>query len=240
MTGTSTPRPSAIAPDVRTKILSDPQLILDDIDLMRALIGTNDRLRGENVIDLRGLAMERMQDRLGQLENTHKSVVAAAYDNLNGTNQVHRAVLRMLDPVDFETFMANLDAEVAETLRVDHVRLVLETDRNPDDPEVKRLSDVLSIAAPGFVDSYIGGTAARTGRVVTLRLAQPENVPFYGNVAKHIRSEAVLRIDLGADRHDAMLVMGSENEDHFRPGQATDFLAFFAGVCERAMRRWLS
>ena len=240
MTGTSIPRQGAIAPDVRTKLIKDPKIILDDIDLMRALIGANDQTRGENVVDLRGIAMDRMQDKLGQLENTHKSVVAAAYDNLNGTNQVHRAVLQMLDPVDFETFMANLDEQVAEVLRVDHIRLVLETDCSADDPAVKRLSDVLSVAAPGFVDDYIGETRRKSQRVVTLRYARQADVPFYGHVASKIRSEALLRINLGKDRHAAMLVMGSENADHFRPGQATDFLAFFAGVCERAMRRWLT
>lgn len=42
---------------------------------------------------------------------------------LAGTNQVHRAVLKMLDPVSFEEFLRGLGGEVADILRVDVVRL---------------------------------------------------------------------------------------------------------------------
>jgi uncharacterized protein YigA (DUF484 family) len=37
-----------------------------------------------------------------------------------------------------------------------------------------------------------------------------------------------------------MLVLGSEDPHQFTPQQGTDLLAFFTGVFERAMRRWLA
>lgn len=43
--------------DWRDRILSDPDLILDDRDLMRALITANDRQMGGNIVDMRGIAM---------------------------------------------------------------------------------------------------------------------------------------------------------------------------------------
>ncbi len=55
---------------------------------------------GHNVVDLRGIAMERLEERLDRLEDTHRSVIAAAYDNLAGTNSIHRAVLRLLRPAE--------------------------------------------------------------------------------------------------------------------------------------------
>jgi uncharacterized protein YigA (DUF484 family) len=76
------------------RVLEDPELILEDRDLMRALISANDRQMGGNIVDMRGIAMERLQNRLDRLEDTHRSVIAAAYENLAGTNQIHRAVLR--------------------------------------------------------------------------------------------------------------------------------------------------
>eukprot|EP00237_Pycnococcus_provasolii_P007056 CAMPEP_0206121836 /NCGR_PEP_ID=MMETSP1472-20131121/1704_1 /ASSEMBLY_ACC=CAM_ASM_001108 /TAXON_ID=41880 /ORGANISM="Pycnococcus provasolii, Strain RCC251" /LENGTH=97 /DNA_ID=CAMNT_0053512245 /DNA_START=48 /DNA_END=338 /DNA_ORIENTATION=- len=87
---------------LREKIIAQPDVILDDQDLMRALIAANERSMGGNIVDLRGIAMERLEARLDRLEDTHRSVIAAAYENLAGTNQVHRAILRMLDPVEFE------------------------------------------------------------------------------------------------------------------------------------------
>ena len=41
-------------------------------------------------------------------------------------------------------------------------------------------------------------------------------------------------------RLPGMLVLGAEDPHQFKPNQGTDLLAFFGGVFERAMRRWLS
>ena len=91
----------AITNVMRERIMSEPMVILEDHDLMRALISANERAMGGNIVDLRGIAMERLEALLARLEDTHRNVIAAAYENLSGTNQVHRAILRMLDPAEF-------------------------------------------------------------------------------------------------------------------------------------------
>nr|WP_319947738.1 DUF484 family protein [uncultured Shimia sp.] len=225
---------------LREKIISQPDVILDDQDVMRALISANEKTMGGNIVDLRGIAMERLEARLDRLEDTHRSVIAAAYDNLAGTNQVHRAILRMLDPADFEPFLRDLGGEVADILRVDAVRLVLETVQAENDPAVSKLGDVLSVAEPGFIDSYLTGGRNVPLRQVTLRQIQTGGDTIYGEAADWIRSEACLKLDFGEGRLPGMLVMGAEDPHQFTPQQGTDLLAFFAGVFERAMRRWLS
>ena len=87
--------------DLREAIIAKPDAVLDDQDVMRALISANERSMGGNIVDLRGIAMERLEARLDRLEDTHRSVIAAAYENLAGTNQVHRAILRLLDSMEF-------------------------------------------------------------------------------------------------------------------------------------------
>jgi len=225
---------------LREKIISQPDVILDDQDVMRALISANEKTMGGNIVDLRGIAMERLEARLDRLEDTHRSVIAAAYDNLAGTNQVHRAILRMLDPAEFEPFLRDLGGEVADILRVDAVRLVLETVQAENDPAVSKLGDVLSVAEPGFIDAYLTGGRNVPLRQVTLRQIQSGGDTIYGEAADWIRSEACLKLDFGEGRLPGMLVMGAEDPHQFTPQQGTDLLAFFAGVFERAMRRWLS
>jgi hypothetical protein len=225
---------------VREKIIAQPDVILDDQDLMRALIAANERAMGGNIVDLRGIAMERLEARLDRLEDTHRAVIAAAYDNLAGTNQVHRAILRMLDPVEFEAFLRDLGGEVAEILRVDAVRLVLESAQNDDDPSIARLGDVLTVAESGFVADYATDGRNATPRTVTLRQMAAGDRRIYGAAAGFIRSEACLLLDFGEGRLPGMLVLGAEDPHQFTPQQGTDLLAFFGGVFERAMRRWLS
>jgi uncharacterized protein YigA (DUF484 family) len=225
---------------LRERIIAQPDVILEDQDLMRALIAANERAMGGNIVDLRGIAMERLEARLDRLEDTHRSVIAAAYENLAGTNQVHRAILRMLDPVEFEAFIKDLGGEVAEILRVNSVKLVLETVQDDSDPAIKRLGDVLSVAEPGFIQSYLTGGRNSDPRQVTLRQIHEGDARIYGQDANFVRSEACLLLDFGEGRLPGMLAMGAEDPHQFTPQQGTDLLAFFAGVFERAMRRWLS
>ncbi len=226
--------------DLRDRILAEPETILEDRDVMNALIGANERLMGSNIVDLRGIAMERLENRLDRLEDTHRTVIAAAYENLAGTNQVHRAILQMMDPLSFEDFLKTMAADVAQTLRVDCVRLVLESVQDAEDPTIRRLGDVLYVAAPGFVADYLTGGRNVPQRAVTLRQVLPQSDRIYGERAGWIRSEALMRLDFGKGRLPGMLVLGAEDPHLFKPTHGTDLLAFFAGVFERTMRRWLS
>ena len=238
--------PEADAPqfphdDWRDRALSDPEMILEDRDLMRALIAANDRQMGGNIVDMRGIAMERLQNRLDRLEDTHRSVIAAAYENLAGTNQVHRSIIRLLDATEFTEFLTLLGTDVAGILRVDRVRLVLESAEatETEAPKVQKLEDVLPVVAPGFVDAYITGGREMPHRQVTLRQVSGDAAKIFGDSASWIHSEACLTLDLGDGRLPGLLVMGAEDPHQFRPSQGTDLLTFFAGVFERLMRGWL-
>ena len=225
---------------LRDRIISDPESVLEDQDLMRALISANERAMGGNVIDLRGVAMERLEARLDRLEDTHRSVISAAYENLAGTNQIHRAILKMLDPLSFEEFLKGLGGEVADILRVDVVKLVLETVQNERDPAITRLGDVLCVAEPGFIGEYLSQGRNVPLRQVTLRQMQQGSAAIYGEAADWIRSEACLKLDFGKGRLPGMLVFGAEDPHLFSPQQGSDLLAFFTGIFERTMRRWMS
>jgi uncharacterized protein YigA (DUF484 family) len=225
--------------DLRDRILAEPDVILEDRDVMSALIGANERRMGSNIVDLRGIAMERLEARLDRLEDTHRTVIAAAYDNLAGTNQIHRAILQMLDPLSFEDFIKALATDVAATLRVDCVRLVLETVQEDDDPNIRKLGQTLIVAQPGFVAGYVSGGRNVPLRPVVLRQVLPETDAIYGERAGWVRSEALMKLDFGTGRLPGLLALGAEDPHQFRPTHGTDLLAFFAAVFERTMRRWL-
>ncbi|WP_170572919.1 DUF484 family protein [Ruegeria atlantica] len=225
---------------LRAAILAEPDAVLDDKDLMQALVSANEQARGDNVVDLRGIAMQRLEARLDRLEDTHRSVIAAAYENLAGTNQVHRAILRLLEPVDFEDFLNTLGNEVADILRVDHITLVLETTNTQEDPAIEKLGGVLTVVEPGAIDAYLSQDRGGPAREVVLRQMPNPSPRIFGAAASQFRSEACLRLNLGEGRLPGMIVMGARDANHFSPQLGTDLLSFFAGVFERSMRHWLS
>jgi hypothetical protein len=121
------------------------------------------------------------------------------------------------------------------------VRLVLETLQvdGETDPTLRRLGEVLQVAPAGFVGTYLTNGRNGPGRAVVLRSITALAPTLYGDRADDFQSEALMKLDLGANRLPAMLVFASEDPNQFKSAQGTDLLAFFASVFERAMRRWL-
>ena len=114
------------------------------------------------------------------MEDTHRSVIAAAYENLAGTNQVHRAILRLLEPVEFEDFLRTLGTDVADILRVDRITLVLETTSVQEDPAIDKLGGVLTMVEPGFIENYLTYDRSSPAREVTLREVHQPNRRIFG------------------------------------------------------------
>ena len=220
MSETIAAAPDAATGEVRSRILDNPEMVLEDPALMRALM---DRVRAGGrspdgkVVDLRTVAMERLEERLGRLEAAHATVIAAAYDNLAGTQQIHRAILRLLDAGTLEAFVDALGAEIGQILRLRSVRLLVEGDA-PGDP-----AGALVPVARGTLAARRGGASPAP---VELRRAGDG-------------SEAALALDLGPHGPPALLVLVSPDPDHLSPGQGTELLEFLGGVVERALRRWL-
>ena len=226
---------------IREKILAQPDIILKDEDLMRALTNANEKARGSNIVDIRGLAMERLERRLDRLEETHKTVIAAAYENLSGINQIQRAILRMMEALDFPTFLIDLEDDVCEILRLEYIGLLFETRKR----DVERLreslaeSNIIKFVPAGFIDNYITLGRNVPIRDVVLRAVSTHIDEIYGNDLSIVGSEALLKLSFGTGRMPGMLVLAAKDPHQFSPNKGTDLLSFFAGVFERIMRQWL-
>ncbi len=227
---------------LRDQILAAPEVILDDHEVMNALAQASNHRVGSNVVDMRTIAMSRLEKRFERLEDTHQTVLAAAYENLAGTNQVQRAVLALLEPLDFTEFLLSLRTEIADILKVDTVRLCLESPLSGQKAQARLIQEyghTIGFYAPGSIEEYLTGGRNMTSRVVSLRQISNASVTLYGDKAAWIRSEALMKLDLGGGKLPGMLALGSEDPNQFHPNQGTDLLGFFGSVFERNMRRWL-
>lgn len=231
----------AIDETLREKLLARPDLILGDRDLMRALIGAREAEVGENVVDIRGRAMQALEERLGRLESAHESVIAAAYENQSGMQTIHRAVVSLLEPDDFTSFLDNLTSTVAPILRIDTLRLVMESAQPAGQQDGgPAAASGLAMVEPGTVRRLISaGRRAPRGDDIVLRRASPETATIHGTAGGAIRSEALLPLDLGGGRYPALLLMGSGDPGRFTPTQGTDLLRFFGQVFRLVLLGWL-
>ncbi|MBY8976063.1 DUF484 family protein [Rhodobacteraceae bacterium NNCM2] len=223
---------------IRSLILSDPDLVLDDDQVMRALIGTTAQ-GARNVVDLRDRLVERMETRLDKLMRANRSVIAAAYENVATTNQVHRAVLALIGAEDLGTFLRHLINDVPVMLGVEEARVCLEADvpeARPADELVSGLNGRVVILPESTVESYlaIGGTE---GASVVLRPCPEEKEIVFGHVSPS-RSEALLRLDIGGVT--GLLAFGAADPERFGPDQGIDLLTFTARTVEMLLTRHLA
>jgi len=128
MTASNDPTPPAIDLDneerelIRSLIMADPELVLSDDMVMRTLLGATAQ-GARNIVDLRDKLVERLEARLDKLVHTNRSVIAAAYENVAGTQQVHRAILALIDAPDLGAFLRPLAREVPAMVGVEDARV---------------------------------------------------------------------------------------------------------------------
>ena len=146
--------------------------------------------------------------------------------------------MRLLEPADFAGFLRELSGGMLEALRVNRIRLMIET--NAHDAEPTGFDDVLSIVPQGAVDRYISGGRDIALRSVTMRQISSGEPEVFGDNASYMKSECLLKLDLGVGQLPGLLVLGSEDPHQFRSGQGSDLLNFFAATFERVLRRWMA
>lgn len=222
---------------VRSLILADPALVLDDDQVMQRLVG--ERKEDRQVVDLRDRLVERLEQRLDKLTTQQRSIIAAAYENVAGTNQVHRAVLALLEPSELPAFLMRLTVDVPAMLGLEEARLCLESDVTETGPAEgfgEHLHGRVMAMPEGMVEGYLALDGA-SSELVLLREAGAEAELIFGE-ANPVQSEALMRLDIAGA--PALLAFGSSDPKKFDPAHGTDLLTFLAGVIERLLTQRLS
>lgn len=222
---------TTLAPDVRAQLLAAPETLLNDAEVMRALMTARDAEQGTNVTDIRGRWMARLEERLDRLEATHRHVLAAAYDSVSGTRQIHRAVLAVVGAPDRATLLAVLGETLPRVLGIDAVLLMIEAGAEPLSPPVMAdlhaAGDWIELGPVGAVAARLGARRAVPGAVTLRRTAGEDGVA----------SEAVIPLDL--EGRAGLLILGAAEADTFAPPQGTDLLVFLQGVIAASLARVL-
>lgn len=222
---------------IRSIIIADPDLVLDDDQVMRRLVGETTGSR--KVVDLRDRLVERLEGRLTKLANTHRTVIAAAYENVAGTNQLHRAVLALIEPPDLASFLMRLTHEVPSLLGLEEARLCLEGDVEeirPAEDFQRELAGRMLVLPEGAIADYLA-LDGNPRRVVVLRESGADSEIIFGE-SNPVQSEALMRLDLGGS--PGLLAFGSADPRKFDPTHGTDLLNFFTGVVERLLIQHLA
>jgi len=219
---------------IRSLIMTEPDLVLGDDQVMQALIGDSHGA-GRQVVDLRDRLVQRLESRLKRLVEANRSMIAAAYENVAGTQQLHRAVLTLVASRDLGGLLRSLTGETPGMLGVEEARLCIEADiaetRAADDL-AEGVGDRVLLLPEGTVEAYLLIDGGTHNDPVALRPAGCEAELIFGPLTA-VRSEALVRLDL--EGATGLLAFGAGDPERFSADQGTDLLGFFGGVVERLL-----
>ena len=227
---------------LREEILAKAPEILNDETLLRALIGASDKNLGSKIVDLRSVAIQKMDGELKKLKRSNQQVIATAYENLVGMKQVHQVVLKSLEQNNFDEFVTNLNTEACDVLRVDCIKLGLETHSLLQNTEKNgsKLSKLLDLYPVNFVDTYISQGENNGSDDIILRPIPKGSEQLYGKISKTLRSEGCIKLKIGNEKIVGILALASKEKEKFTAQQGVELLKFMGSVFERRISHWLN
>ncbi len=227
---------------LREEILAKAHEILNDETLLRALIKASDKNLGSKIVDLRSVAMQKMDGELKKLKRSNQQVIATAYENLVGMKQVHQVVLKSLEQNNFDEFITNLDTEACNILRVDCIKIGLETHSSLQNNEKydSKISKLLDLYPVNFVDTYISQGEINNTDDVILRPTPKGSEQLYGKVSKNLKSEGCVKLRIGNKKIIGILALASKEREKFTAQQGVELLKFMGSVFERRISHWLN
>ena len=227
---------------LREEILTKAHEILNDEILLKALIGASEKNLGGKIVDLRSVAMQKMDGELKKLKRSNQQVIATAYENLVGMKQVHQVVLNSLEQNNFDEFIANLDTEACDVLKVDCIKIGLETHSSLQNTEKydSNLSKLLDFYPVNFVDTYISQGENNGSDDVVLRPTPKGCEQLYGKLSKNLKSEGCIKLEIGNEKIIGILALASKEREKFTAQQGVELLKFMGSVFERRISHWLN
>ena len=227
---------------LREEILEHAHEILNDEILLSALIEAGDKNLGSKIVDLRSIAMQKMDGELKKLKRSNQQVIATAYENLVGMKQVHHVVLKLLEKTSFDELITILNTEVCDILKVDCIKLALETHSSlkKSGKNVSNFPALSDLYPTNFVDTYISQGKNNYTDAIVLRPTPKGAEQLYGKMSKHLKSEGCIKLKIGNEKIIGILAIASKEKEKFTAQQGVELLKFMGNVFERRINHWLN
>ena len=227
---------------LREEILAKAHEILNDETSLRALIEASDKNLGNKIVDIRSVAIKKMDGELKKLKRSNQQVIATAYENLVSMKQVHQVVLKSLEHNNFNEFIKKLNTEACDILRVDCIRLGLESHSSLQNSKdySSNLSELLDIYPVNFVDTYISQGENNSTNDFVLRPTPKGSDQLYGKHYKNLKSEGCIKLRICNEKITGILALASNEREKFTAQQGVELLKFLGSVFERRISHWLN
>lgn len=223
---------------IKSFLIENPSFILNDVDILNSLLSSIPKQSGKNIVDLRGIFSERLEEKYNTLEETHKTVVATVHENITTSKSINRAVLRVLEVKTLLGFLEILNTDIKSIFKLTDIFLCFDSIELLSEswPDHKCLHLMKEGECCKYFDLEPGSVPLRN---VLLRRLSPDRLFLNNDTYSQIQSEAIIGLTLTDSKELVLLVMGSTDPYYFNPNQATDLLAFLGKALEKHLNNFL-
>ncbi len=214
--------------DVRDYLLAHPDFLADNGDLLAALVPPAAH-RAEGVQDFQRYMLARLQEHFAAIKGEHDDLLSLMQEHLQRQNRFNAATLSLLDASSFEATLRFIDRDLTFLLDQESVGLFLEAGGKLHVGSYHGLT----VVPEGFVSQWIGQEDVDLSEQSS---AAPE---LFGDKARGIRSQALVRLDVSEDLPPGLLALGHRDSMYYATGLATEQVECLGAVLERRLRAWI-
>ena len=209
---------------------ANPGFLVEHPELLALLVPPK-RQVGDGIVDMQQFMVERLQSELRDFQDEYAELLHTTRENQTSQARVHTVVLALLGAVTFEHLIETLTTDLAVHLDLDVASLCVES---ANGTHIGPARAGVRLLEHGAVDEFLGAE-----RDVLLRPDIMGDGEIYGGGAGLVRSDALLRLRIGAKAPPGLLGLGSRHPGTFQGGHGTELLSFLARVVERSIGSWL-
>ena len=211
--------------EVADYLMQNPDFLVRHSRVLDQLLPPGREL-GDGVSDFQRFLVQRLKGQIEQLREDQQALIAVGHENDMNIGRILGAALRLSEARSLEELAAIIRLEIPSLCGVDRAVLAIES-------ADLALPQAVSRLAPGMLDHRLG-----PADTLLQSYAAPHG-ELFGQDAAAMRSLAMLRVEPGPGQPQGVIAFGSHDPEWFTPDQATDFIAFLAGIVSRRLSQLL-
>lgn len=217
--------------DVRAYLLAHPDFLEDNGDILEAMVPPDSRVGDEGVRDFQRYMLAKLQNDFLILKGEHDDLMDLMQEHLQRQNRINMAVMTLLDAKDFDSTLHLIGKELSSLMEHEGVGFFLEAGGWLEVGEYNGLK----VVPPGYVGRWLSGR-----NIVLEEIEGGASPDLYGDIAKSVHSQALVRIVIREGLPPGLLALGHGDPLYYATGLATEQIECLGGVVERCMRKWLT
>lgn len=196
--------------DVLLYLEQNTDFFVDQIDLFEKM--TLPRKKGGQVASFSDFQNLKLTQKITQLEERSKRIMATAMQNIESANQINKLTLDLLRSPSKESMMNHFRGVIEDDLGLDSAQIILKSEENVS-----------------YHDLCVN--VFKDGRKVCLRTTGEKNACLHsGGGNSCIRSEALIHLTNTQGESFGILTLGSSDIGRFHEGQGVELLEFLGGI----------